>query len=189
MQQALDLIAELMGPQGPDIAQPRPVAAQSRIFELALEPRLVVTIQLQREEQQDRGDARRRLLAGLIELAVGRVAHVAGIGQLGIAHQPAQPLFQGLVRPHRGAELCPGKRLKLTRMIGLKSLGFGLQGSNLRLHLRTVAAWKEVAQVPLRQLAQLFRRLAHAILPISLLLCLNCPLSSASIPEPSKRRR
>ena len=54
-------------------------------------------VELKGEKNQLRGDRRRGFLVGLVKSADRRIGDVAGMNQLGIAHDPRQALIDGFV--------------------------------------------------------------------------------------------
>ena len=90
VQQLFDLVVELMRPAGPQIPQPRLIPRQGVGSQFVIEGFIRQAIQLEREEQQGRGDVVHPLLHGLKELANGRIGHVTGMLQAGVADDTGQ---------------------------------------------------------------------------------------------------
>ena len=83
VQQLLQLVGELVRPEGAQVAQPGPVARQRRVGQLRVERGVVEPVQLEREEQQLGRDRVDPLLHRLVEAADLRVGDIAGADAAG----------------------------------------------------------------------------------------------------------
>ena len=154
VQQLLDLVGKLMRAEGADVAQPGCIVPELRAFELRREIGLLDPVELQREEQQHRGDGVDLLLHVLEEAPGLGVLHVAGIDQRGVAHDPAERLLQPLVLGDRRAQRRARQRRELALVACAERRRLRLAPFQVAPQLGAVAAGVEVAQVPFRQGAE-----------------------------------
>ena len=149
--QFLQFVAQLVRPEHPQVAQPRPVARQGGVGEFRLQRRVVQAVQLQREEDQVAADRRHPLIHALIEPADGGVAGIAGEQQLGVGPDAPQQFLDTLILGDRGTKARtgqagqragPGHREILRRLFGMVQVG---------LDPRIVRRGVQVRQIPCGQ--------------------------------------
>ena len=104
---------ELIRAEGAQVAQPGRVTREFRRLELAGERRVLEAVELEGEEQQQGRDGVDLFLHVLEEAAVLGAAQVGGIGQAGIAQDPAERFLQPLVFRDRPAEIGARQRGEL----------------------------------------------------------------------------
>ncbi len=109
LQQALDVVVELMVAEGAHVPQPGPVAREPRGRQLRLQGVIVQTVELQREKERLGGQVGHLLLHALEKAAGLRVRDMAGIVQERVAHQPAKRLVDRLVGFDRRAQFAARK--------------------------------------------------------------------------------
>ncbi len=151
VQQLLDVVGELKWSEGAGIAQPRRVAGKSRILELLLQDRVVDPVELEGEEEDGAGDRVDPLLHGLEEAADLRIAHIPGIDEIGVAHDPAERLLEQLVACHCAAERRPGKRRQLAFVTRAQGGGSGFARRQIPLQLAAIASGIEIGEIPFRE--------------------------------------
>jgi hypothetical protein len=103
VQQLLDLVGQLVRPEGAQVAQPRRIVGERGRLQLLRQAVVGEPVELEGEEQQVGRDDVDLLLHRLEELADRRIGHVAGVDQLGITQDAAEPLLLALVIGDGGA--------------------------------------------------------------------------------------
>ena len=136
VQQALELVVELVGAQGTHVAQPGSIAGQRRFGERGFERSVVDVVQLEGEEDQPCVNRVHTLLNGLIEASDLRIAHVAGVDQLGVAHDPVERFAQPFERGDRVGESLPVEIGELARIARPETLSIGFGAVDVRGKLR-----------------------------------------------------
>jgi hypothetical protein len=157
MQDLLDLVGELVRAEGPQVAQPGLILRQCRRFQLVREHAVLEAVQLEREEQQLGRDVRHPLLHGLVEAADLRIGHVAGMDQLGVAHDAAQHLLDGFIARHGLAERGAIDRREPALEALPKGLGVLCRFLEIDLQRRRLASGIEIPEVPFREDAEIGR--------------------------------
>ncbi|QYU71095.1 molecular chaperone DnaK [Leptolyngbya sp. 15MV] len=152
VQQLLDLVGKLVRAEHAKVAQPGPPASQ-RLggAELLLERRILHAVQLQRQEQQMRGDRRHALLNRLVEAAIGGILRIAREHELRIGHGAPQLLLDRFVGGDRGGEPIARKPRHLPFMRRLERLRRGFGRIEVGLQRRIRRRLVQIGKVPARQ--------------------------------------
>ena len=156
VQQALDLVGELMGPHGAQVAQPGFIAREGRRLQLRVQGRIVEAVQLQGKEQQVTGNRRRAFLHALKETRHLRIAHVAGIDELRVAHDAAEGFLDLLEARDGRPQVFAAQRRQLAGIVLAKGRGPFVAANQILLQAFRILPGVEVAQVPGRKLTQGF---------------------------------
>jgi hypothetical protein len=151
MRQLFQVVAELMRPENPQIAQPRPVAGQRRIGQLGFQHRVVHPVHLQREEDQVAADRGHPLIDRLVEAADRGIGGIAREQKLCIrSDAPEQFLDTLIFGDHRGQsgtrQTCQGARMRLR-----KSLRPLFRPIEVGLEFRAIGGRVKIGQVPGRK--------------------------------------
>ena len=151
MQQPLGLVGELMRAEAAHRLEPGAVIGQRRSLQLLLQRLILDAVDLEGEEDGLGGDVGDALLDRLIEAAVLRIAHIAGIDELGVAADLSQDILQRLIGLDRlGQRLAVEARELALEALG-QILGFRRRPGEVAVDARRLGALIEVAQVPLRK--------------------------------------
>ena len=140
-----------MRPEGAQVAQPRRIVGERRRLQLLRQALVGEPVELEGEEQQVGRDDVDLLLHRLEELADRRIGHVAGVDQLGIAEDAAEPLLLALVIGDRRAQRVPVERIEPSLVARGEGRGGVGGGGKVGGQLRRIAAGIEIGQVPFRQ--------------------------------------
>ena len=153
MEELLDAILELVGLVLPEVDDPGPVVAKSRIGVERLSDGVIVDqVEFEREEQEMRARVGHLLLHVAVELDAARVGSVAGIEEAGIGGDAADQFLQRLVLTHGLAETAFGQPGGL---VGEPALPTALESDrvlagpgDVALQFRRLHAGIEVAEIP-----------------------------------------
>ena len=151
MQQPLGLVGELMRAEAAHRLEPGPVARERGGLQLLLQRLVVDAIDLEGEEDGFGGDVGDALLDRLVEAAVLRIAHIAGIDELGVAADLSQDILQRLIGLDRLGQLLAVEAGELALEALGQFLGFRRRPGEVAVDAGRLGALIEVAQVPLRK--------------------------------------
>ncbi|MPL71127.1 hypothetical protein SDC9_16898 [bioreactor metagenome] len=162
VQEFLELVGQLIGLHRPHPVEDRLVAGHRRIGEDGLIGRVVDAVELEREEDERRGEGGDPVLRVRQELGARAVDGVLIIAQPGIGHDPPGRGLDRFVAVdafgHRGGI----ERGELALVIGGEACAQGLERGHVAGKFRRIGGGVEIAQVPVRQVAEAARRAPRA---------------------------
>ncbi len=169
--EALRLVRELVRTEGANVPEPRPIALQRRGREQLGKAFVLEAIELEREEERARRDIS-HLLAHVLRLARdGRVRHVGGVAQPGVAREPPERLRDSLVLGDGIRELGTREAGELALIVPREIGRRGRTFREIAGELGRVRRRIEIAQVPFGQAAEAVclrpfgrRCIAHVVL-------------------------
>ncbi len=151
VQHLLQIVRELVRAEGAHGVQPRRIAPQRRVRQLRIHVGIGELVDLQREEQGLERDLGRALVDVLLEPPELGVGHVAGIEQLGIAHQPAEDFLDPLIGHDCRQEVRPAQTGQLSFILLTEGSRLGSRLFEVALHFRRFRAGIEIGEVPGRE--------------------------------------
>ncbi len=148
MQQALQLIIELVRAEHADIAQPALIGLEIGIGQFLAHAVITDLVDLQRKEQQRRRYFGDPVLHGGEETTDFRIAHVTGIGQMGKAHDPGQHLVDALIFADRFGQFGTGQLVDPALVLLVECLRCCIHGLKIFLEFRAIGGGVEISQIP-----------------------------------------
>ena len=160
VEQLLELVLELIGLLFAQILEPRAVMAEFGLRHRRLERLVVEAIELERKEQELRGDRGDLLLDVAEEFLPLGVGGVGGVQQARIGNDAAEQVVERLELAHGLGEGLPAfaaveQHCELAGIALLHGVGGALRGREVGLELRRVRSAVEIGQVPFRQAPEL----------------------------------
>ena len=150
-QDLLEILVQLVGTEDPDVPDPRRVTVQPLRLQLVRDLPVFDKVDLEGKEHEIGGDLGDPLLEGLVEPGDLGVRDVAGIYQLGVAHQARERLVDVLVFGDGFAQRIAVEARDLAVVAVLERLGPILRRGEVAFQRRRFRSGVEVAKVPFRQ--------------------------------------